>query len=264
VTGTVTLAVSATDDGSVAGVQFMIDGANVGGEDTTAPYAFTWDTLTAANGEHTVSAVARDAAGNSATATTVSVTVANDTTAPAVAVTSPAAASTVTGTVTLAVSATDDGSVAGVQFTIDGANVGAEDTTAPYELAWDTLTAANGVHTITAVARDTAGNQATATSVSVTVANDTTAPTVALTSPDAETAVTGIVTVTAAVADDVGVVSVVFLLDGAPLGAPDLVAPYELPWVTATAESGPHTLTVIARDAAGNQTTASAPITVTN
>jgi hypothetical protein len=87
---------------------------------------------------------------------------------------------------------------------------------------------------------------------------------VSLTSPDAATSVAGIVTVAATASDDVAVVSVEFLLDGAPLGPPVLVAPYELPWVTATAANGPHTLTVIARDAAGNQTTASAAITVTN
>ena len=46
----------------------------------------------------------------------------------------------------------------GVQFKVDGANVGAEDTTAPYSIAWATSGAGNGSHTITAVARDAAGN----------------------------------------------------------------------------------------------------------
>ena len=74
------------------------------------------------------------------TAASVSVTVANDTTAPTVAVTSPAAASTVSGTVTVIATATDDVGVAGVQFQLDGVSLGAEDTTAPYELAWNTAT----------------------------------------------------------------------------------------------------------------------------
>ena len=48
----------------MTGVQFKLDGANLGSEDTSAPYAVTWNTATAANGPHTLSAVARDAAGN--------------------------------------------------------------------------------------------------------------------------------------------------------------------------------------------------------
>ena len=43
----------------------------------------------------------------------------------------------------------DNGSVAGVQFKLDGANLGAEDTTAPYSISWDTFSVANGSHTLT-------------------------------------------------------------------------------------------------------------------
>jgi hypothetical protein len=56
-------------------------------------------------------------------------------------------------------------------------NVGAEHATAPYELAWPTTSAANGAHILTAVARDAAGNFATAAPVSVMVFNNTTGPT---------------------------------------------------------------------------------------
>jgi hypothetical protein len=67
--------------------------------------------------------------------------------------------------------ASDNVGVAGVQFKLDGANLGAEDTTAPYSIPWDTTTASNGSHTLTAVARDTSGNQATSDPVTVTVSN---------------------------------------------------------------------------------------------
>ena len=40
--------------------------------------------------------------------------------------------------------ASDNVGVAGVQFKLDGANLGAEDTTAPYSIAWNTTTATNG------------------------------------------------------------------------------------------------------------------------
>jgi hypothetical protein len=58
-------------------VQFRRNGVNLGAEDTTAPYSATWDTTTVANGSHTLSAVARDAAGNIGTSASVTVTVSN-------------------------------------------------------------------------------------------------------------------------------------------------------------------------------------------
>jgi hypothetical protein len=63
----------------------------------------------------------------------------------------------------------DDVGVAGVQFLLNGAPLGAEDTTAPYEVSWDSASAATGVHVLTAVARDAAGQTTTAASVSVIV-----------------------------------------------------------------------------------------------
>ncbi|MGH7407133.1 MAG: CFI-box-CTERM domain-containing protein, partial [Candidatus Methylomirabilales bacterium] len=53
----------------------------------------------------------------------------------------------------------------------DGTNVGAEDTTSPYSLSWNTTTVGNGSHTLTAVARDAAGNSTTSSGVTVTVDN---------------------------------------------------------------------------------------------
>ena len=99
-----------------------------------------------------------------------------DTTAPAVSITSPAPGATVSGTITVTASASDNRGVAGVQFRLDGANSGAEDTAAPYAVSWDTTTAANGSHTLTAVARDAAGNQTTAEAVTVTVSNGSPSP----------------------------------------------------------------------------------------
>src|SRR5712664_2222689 len=72
-----------------------------------------------------------------------------------IAVTSPASGSTVSGTITVSASTTLP--VAGVQFRLDGIDLGAEDTAAPYAISWNTTTAANGSHTLTAVARDALG-----------------------------------------------------------------------------------------------------------
>src|SRR5439155_4182144 len=94
-----------------------------------------------------------------------------DGTAPTVSITAPAANATVSSTVTVSANASDNVGVAGVQFEIDGAPLGAEDTTAPYSAAWDTTTVVDGAHTVTAIARDAAGNVTTSAAVTVTVAN---------------------------------------------------------------------------------------------
>jgi subtilisin family serine protease len=258
--GTVTVAATAADDIGVTSVQFLVDGALLGAAVTTAPYQVQWPTTSAANGAHALTAVARDAAGRETTATAVVVNVLNDLAAPTVAVTSPAAETMVGGTVTIAATAADDIGVTSVQFLVDGAPLGAAVTTAPYQAEWPTTSATNGAHALTAVARDAAGRETTAAAVVVNVFNDLAAPTVAVTSPAADTTLQGSVAVTATAADDRGVTSVQFLLDGAPLGAAVTTAPYQVEWPTTSATNAPHTLTAVARDAAGRETTAAAVV----
>jgi chitinase len=93
-----------------------------------------------------------------------------DTTPPSVALTAPASGATVSGTIPLSADATDNVGVAGVRFTVDGTTVGSEDTSSPYSVSWNTTQVADGSHTISAIARDAAGNQTTA-SRTVTVSN---------------------------------------------------------------------------------------------
>jgi subtilisin family serine protease len=77
VSGTVTLAADAADAGSgVASVAFAVDGTTVG-TDTTAPYAFNWNTTAVGNGSHTITARATDGAGNQATSAPVAIDVQN-------------------------------------------------------------------------------------------------------------------------------------------------------------------------------------------
>ena len=52
---------------------------------------------------------------------------------------------------------------------LDGAALGAEDTSAPYSVSWNTSSAAPGSHQLTAIARDGSGNTTTSVAVSVTV-----------------------------------------------------------------------------------------------
>ena len=65
-----------------------------------------------------------------------------DTTAPAVSVQQPANGTTVSGaSVTVSATASDNVGVAGVQFRVDGTNLGAEDTSAPYSVTWNSTAA---------------------------------------------------------------------------------------------------------------------------
>src|SRR6266480_2442528 len=57
-----------------------------------------------------------------------------DRTPPTVSITSPASGATVFGTINITADASDNRGVAGVQFQLDGANGGGEDTTAPYSV----------------------------------------------------------------------------------------------------------------------------------
>jgi hypothetical protein len=82
-------------------------------------------------------------------------------TPPAVSMTAPANGATVSATIAVSANATDSVGVAGVQFKLDGVNLGAEDTTAPYSVSLNTTTLANGSHTLTAVARNTSGSTTT-------------------------------------------------------------------------------------------------------
>jgi len=111
-----------------------------------------------------------DAAGNPAvSADSTFTTTAPDLTAPTVAISAPAAGATVSGTVQVTAAAADDVGVAAVQFLLDGANLGAEDSTAPYAVSWNASTVGAGPHALTARARDTSGNATVSAGVPVTV-----------------------------------------------------------------------------------------------
>lgn len=114
-----------------------------------------------------------------------------DLTPPTIYLTVPVPAigvdTTVFGTaVTVSADASDNIGVVGVQFKIDGANLGAEDANAPYSLSWDTTKVVDGYYKISAVARDQAGNITASAWTMVRVYNaspavtpgDTTPPTI--------------------------------------------------------------------------------------
>ncbi|OGZ54738.1 MAG: hypothetical protein A3B25_01620 [Candidatus Ryanbacteria bacterium RIFCSPLOWO2_01_FULL_48_26] len=99
------------------------------------------------------------------------VAVSSAATYPVVSVTAPAYSATVSGTVAVYASATDTVAIAGVQFLLDGANLGGEVTNPPYQINWDTTLTSNGSHSLTAYARNISSNTTTSAAVAVTVNN---------------------------------------------------------------------------------------------
>jgi Big-like domain-containing protein len=77
---------------------------------------------------------------------------------PTVDFTRPAASSTVAGILPVTASATDNVGVVGVTFFVDKVQLGPEDVIPPYSVSWNTTVIADGTHTLSAVARDDAGN----------------------------------------------------------------------------------------------------------
>ena len=153
------------------GSSFFVDGLSLG-VDTSSPYAVAWNTTTSSNGGHTITARATDTANQTTTSAGINVTVANvvPDNPPTVAITAPANGATVSGSVNVTATASDDHGVTQVEFFVDATSLGV-DTSAPYAVTWNTTTYTNGGYTLTAKATDTASQTTTSAGISVTVAN---------------------------------------------------------------------------------------------
>lgn len=191
----------------------------------------------------------------------------SDTVAPTVSLTAPANGASVSGTVQVTASASDNVGVSKVDFFIDNVLVNT-DTASPYAYAWNSAAATNGTHVLVAKASDAAGNVATSGTLSVNVSggiSDTTAPTVSITFPTHGSTVAGAVDITATASDDTGVTKVEFIIDGTVVGqgvSAQQAGPYAFSWNTTSYAAGSHSLTARAYDAAGNSATATS-VTVT-
>ncbi|HZB51759.1 MAG TPA: DNRLRE domain-containing protein, partial [Mycobacteriales bacterium] len=187
---------------------------------------------------------------------------------PRVELAAPAAGARVSGSaVTLAASAGDDRRVESVEFFVGGTSVG-RDTTAPFEVSWNSSGTANGQRAVTLTATDDAGNVTTTPPVDIVVDN-TQPPSGSITAPAAGATVTTPVTLSANPTDDVGVSRVEFLVDGVRVGPPVTAAPWTVQWnpldPLARIFDGPHTVTAAITDTSGQQVvTAGRSITVSN
>ena len=165
---TISLAASVTANGhAITAVQFY-NGATLLGQDTTAPYTFTWSGVAA--GSYSLTARLVYDATNTLASTAANVTVTN-LPPPAIALTSPAnnTGYAAPATVSLAASVTANGhAITAVQF-YNGANLLGQDTTAPYTFTWSGVAA--GSYSLTAQVVYDATNTLASTAANVTVTN---------------------------------------------------------------------------------------------
>jgi hypothetical protein len=268
VAGAVTVSGSSSDNAAVSSVSVSVDGGPWSTASGTGSWSWSWSTSSWPNGTHTVAARAVDTSGNAST-TSVSVTVSNptaDTTAPTVAFGTPAAGATVSGTVTVNGTASDNASVTKVEVKVDSGVWQTTSGTLAWSWAWSTSAAAAGTHTLTARATDSSGNTSTTTrSVSVAgTSSDTTPPAVSISTPSSGATLTGTVSVQGTVSDNVGVSRLEAAVDGKPWQQVYVKASWAWPWVTGHLSNGTHTLHVRATDTSGNVSSVALPVTVSN
>ena len=244
VTGTTVINAAASDDRAVTRVDYFLNGA-LRASSNTSLYGFAWDTKADNNGGYTI------AAGNMGEASPVTVTVFNDTAAPAVSIVSPANGCAA-GTVAVLAHASDNVGVSKMEFYLNGA-LQSSATTAPYGFNWNTTAFANGTYTLSVKAYDEAGNVGES-SVTVAVLNDTTAPTISFGS----IFVSGVqVTVIATGSDDVAVTRMELYIDGS-LKHTTASGLLKVSWNVSV---GSHTVAVKAYDSSKNVQSASRTVT---
>jgi len=171
ISGTATVQVSASDNVGVAAVSLSVDGSGAG-TDTASPYTFGLNTSNLINGSHTLTATAKDAAGNAAT-TSITVSVNNTvatpppavTANPAVNITSPSNGATLSKGATISARATDTVAITRTELYIDSRLV-TTSSSSSISMHWNLQKVATGTHVISAMAYDASGATA---STSITV-----------------------------------------------------------------------------------------------
>jgi hypothetical protein len=167
---------AATDNKAVSGYLITESAtppaANAAGWSATPPASFTFS----AAGAKTAYAWAKDAAGNvSASRQASAIITLPDTTIPVATINSPLANATVSGTINVGVTASDNVAVTKVEFYVNGA-LSSTVTSPPYSFTWNTKSLSNGPCTLTAKAYDAAGNVGQSSVVTVKVGNTKSGP----------------------------------------------------------------------------------------
>jgi len=247
----ITITANASDsDGSITKVEFF-QGSTKLGEDTSSPYSFTWNNVSA--GSYNLTATATDNGGATGSSSAVSITVNSAPNPdPTTSITAPAngASFNAGDNITISASASDsDGSINKVEF-FQGATKLGEDLSAPYSFTWNNVGAGN--YNLTSVATDNLGATGTSSIVSISVNSGPNAnPTTSITAPANGTSFTAgdNITINADASDSDGTIAKVEFYQGATKLGEDLSAPYSFTWNNVSA--GSYDLTSVATDNVG-------------
>jgi RHS repeat-associated protein len=153
----VVIQIDAQDDVAVTRLEVTVDGNSLT-VPAKPPYQITWDTLAYNDGDHNIAAAAWDAAGNQ---TDANILLTVDNAVPDVDITLPAEGVTVSGSLQVQASASDNTGLENVELLVNGSSQGVIQN-APFEWTIDTAALADGVTSLSVIATDTAGNSATA------------------------------------------------------------------------------------------------------
>ncbi len=240
----------------VAGVAALIASANtaLSNKQIVSILKSTADDL-GTTGYDTSYGYGRVNAYNAVTAT--GATTPSDTTVPTVSIATPVSGSTIKGTVSISVSATDNVGVTQTACYVDGTLIGTS-TSATAAFSWNSATVADGTHVLQARASDAAGNTGVSAYVIITVQNvtDSSAPVVTISSPTDGSTVKGVISIVVSATDDTGVAQVNCYLDGSLLGSRSKAsATFSLD--TTKLSNAVHTLVAHAYDTSGNIGTSS-------
>jgi len=256
---------NATDASSdVQKVEFYVDGLLKNTvTSATGPYSYGWSTVGVTEGAHTIYAKSYDQFNFVAQSATINVTVA-DKVAPTVSISSPINNAQVSGLVTINSTASDNANGSGlakVEF-YQGATLINTDTAAPFSYVWDSKTAADGTYSLTAKAYDKAlvPNVKTSTAVSVVVDNaDKTAPSQPGSFKTTSVGLQNVSLSWTASTDNVGVTGYKVSRNGTQVYSGPALTFAD----TGLSKSTQYTYSVVATDAAGNNSTASTLVATT-
>jgi len=268
VNGSVAVGLSATGGTGPYTYRLTIDGSQVFTTTTAGAASFTWDTTTASNAAHTLGLTVTDSRSATATATrTVTVANGSGTTGTlSIFLTTPAAGSTVSGTVWVNVWV--EGAAAGSKsytMTVGSTTLWSQSSTDTHvTLPWTTTSTPNGVQTVAVSVRDATGNTGRGT-VTVNVQNGASPLTASITAPASGATVGGTVNVAMAASGGATPYTYALKIDGASVfTTTSSSASATFAWNTSTVADGSHTLALTVTDGAGTTASASRTVAVAN
>lgn len=261
VSGTVSLAATASDASGIASVEFLVDGNPVN-SDTTSPYQYDWNTAGVTNATHTISSRATDTKGNTATTSAISVVVNNAVTCTG----NPTVPGglTVTGTTASSVSLSWNASTAATGCTLQGYRIyrnGNQINTATGTTFTDSGLTSGVAYSYTVAAADTSNHlSGQSMAVTATTTVDTTAPSVPSNLRSTLTTATSAALAWNASTDNSGLVKdYIIYRNGTQVGVSTTASYTD----AALAPSTTYSFTVRARDFANNTSSATAGLSVT-